>query len=116
MMAATAAALALLFAWGRPVPTAPPRPTWKALLSAMTRYCADKPRDLACSHLLPALRKHGRPRRSDWHDADGQHPLPWVHLGDPDPEWIEYDWYIDYSIGRKTGQPEVQKVENVFTP
>ena len=104
----------------RPVEAAAPATaprTWSSLRRAIQKHCAHTPPgDFACDHLRPALHKFPKPLRLEWHDADAQSPLPWVQFADPDPDWPEYDWFVDYTIDARGRQLHIQKLGYQFTP
>jgi hypothetical protein len=93
----------------------PPR-SWPALRRALLDHCAHESDDAPARHLLTALRRFPRPRVLEWHDPDNTSTRPWVHFGDPDPDWPEYDWYAEYTVDEPRGRLRIEKLTSQFTP
>jgi len=111
-------ALSAAILWASVV-VAPP-PAWSDLRAGLRAYCATgDQKSLACTHLVPAIRKFRPPTPIEWHDPDPRSPLPWVQFTDPDPDWLEYDWFVDYELEIHAARParlRVKRVEFVITP
>jgi hypothetical protein len=97
-----------------------PPPEWSDLRAGLRAYCVTADRhSLACTHLVRASRKFRAPTSIEWHEADPKSPLPWAQFTDPDPDWVEYDWFVDYKMEVRANRPtrlRVMRVEFMFTP